>query len=716
LVRPAAGIAATLLVLVAIHVVISRGIPVPFTYADEQGYLANARYLAGFDAVPQIIDLPFYHAGYSLLVAPLYVLLGSPSDVYQGVILLNAVLASLGVLPLYALARELLGLARWRAVLAAAAASAYPAYLVMANGAWSDVLFVPLFSLFVLLMHRTARDGTWPAATGSGLSAAALYWTHPRGLLLAVIALVALAWCTHTHLLAARRAAAAATIAVVGTAAGMVLHARLREEIWDGRAADPSATAMVRRAFDPTEWAEIALRLAGQITYLTLASLGVWALGIALLARLAARRGPGDRAERARRLAAATILASVAVIMLLTSVGAAEAPLDERIDKLMYGRYTEGVSAAVLAAGLAALLGPGPRRVTLLRWGAAMAIACAGALAVYAAAGAGTFRDHRVIPVNIIGAIWFAGHGSSIEGFAFGRFVALALLAALAVAAVWRWRAIVAVALVGAVFVVSGADASRDYWVASAERVAGLLSLQLAVPAEANGAAIGLDVAADTPGGRTGYQFWLDRHQFEVFDSSRGEVPSAPLAIAPPDWADGRRAGGRVVAVETGGIAALWALPGPLLERLAATGRVFPSAPGEDLEPRAAVARLRVVEPAPGPIRVPSGGIRELEVEVTHAGTGSPWQQWTAGPGGVAALAAWYAGAGELVAHSVANLPRTLMPGDAVRLDIPLGAVDENGLALPPGRYRVVVAMTQVSKTPFAATPESSLELEVTVS
>ncbi len=49
--------------------------------------------------------------------------------------------------------------------------------------------------------------------------------------------------------------------------------------------------------------------------------------------------------------------------------------------------------------------------------------------------------------------------------------------------------------------------------------------------------------------------------------------------IASPGWAAGAAAGGRIVAVDNGGSPALWAMPGPLLDELAAAGRVFASPP-----------------------------------------------------------------------------------------------------------------------------------------
>jgi hypothetical protein len=172
-----------------------------------------------------------------------------------------------------------------------------------------------------------------------------------------------------------------------------------------------------------------------------------------------------------------------------------------------------------------------------------------------------------------------------------------------------------------------------------------------------------------------------------MFDGRAGQEPGTPLVIASPGWAAGAAAGGRIVAVENGGSPALWAMPGPLLDELAAAGRVFASAPQAQIPPAAAIAHARVLDAPAEPIRLRPGAARDIRLEVHHAGTGSPWLQAGAGPGGVGVLTGWYGTDGQaLRASQTAGLPRTLAPGETVDVDVALRASDLQGGPLAPAR------------------------------
>src|SRR5204862_8032201 len=65
----------------------------PVLVADEVGYLTNARALAG-GVRGQMTGAPFYHGGYSLLLAPLLAFDHDPKTSYHLVLALNALLAA----------------------------------------------------------------------------------------------------------------------------------------------------------------------------------------------------------------------------------------------------------------------------------------------------------------------------------------------------------------------------------------------------------------------------------------------------------------------------------------------------------------------------------------------------------------------------------------------------------------------------------------------
>src|SRR6266498_4132957 len=82
------------LLQVVLRVAISIGRDGPTNFADETGYLANARAIAG--GVPGALQMAaLYRGGYSLLLLPAQWLGHRPLSEYQGVLVTNALLATL---------------------------------------------------------------------------------------------------------------------------------------------------------------------------------------------------------------------------------------------------------------------------------------------------------------------------------------------------------------------------------------------------------------------------------------------------------------------------------------------------------------------------------------------------------------------------------------------------------------------------------------------
>jgi hypothetical protein len=93
----------------------------PVIFADEIGYLTNARVPAG-----ELAGAPFYRGGYSLLIKPILGLHADPTATYRLVLVANAVLAA-SLLPLlYVLLTRCFDIAPRVAGPAAFAAAAYP--------------------------------------------------------------------------------------------------------------------------------------------------------------------------------------------------------------------------------------------------------------------------------------------------------------------------------------------------------------------------------------------------------------------------------------------------------------------------------------------------------------------------------------------------------------------------------------------------------------
>src|SRR6266705_1132151 len=157
------------LLQVVLRVAISIGRDGPTNFADEPGYLANARVIAG--GVPGALQMAaLYRGGYSLLLLPAQWLGHWPLSVYQGVLVTNALLTKVFRVP----ART--------ALIAAFLATLYPPLVVTTQFASAESLLPALVLLAAITLSAVVTASRPRAAAGwaiaSGCSAGALYTTH----------------------------------------------------------------------------------------------------------------------------------------------------------------------------------------------------------------------------------------------------------------------------------------------------------------------------------------------------------------------------------------------------------------------------------------------------------------------------------------------------------------------------------------------------------
>jgi hypothetical protein len=324
----------------------------PVLVADEIGYLMNARLLAG--GLPGQLELaPFYHGGYSILLAPLVGWNQSPAVAYRFVLACNAALAA-SVLPLlYVLLTRCARVAPRLALGAAIAGAAYPTVTVLSQVAMSENALFPLTCLWLIalseLLHARGsyREVMWAAAVST--SAAALWAVHGR-MLTAVILTAAL-----VTLLAIRRrlrlAGAIAALSALGAGLWAVLmfDSYLVAHNYGGHVANETDVRLQALAH-PHALLIASENLLGQTWYLMAATFGL----AAVVCAAAVQRAPDSRVTAdVRQLELIRIV--VALTMLLLLVSAASFPDRARPDMLIYGRYVEVVAPPLLALGLVLL-------------------------------------------------------------------------------------------------------------------------------------------------------------------------------------------------------------------------------------------------------------------------------------------------------------------------------------------------------------------------
>jgi hypothetical protein len=643
----------------AVHLVTVRAMTVPIIMADEYGYLAAARRIA--DGGPQT-NVP-YHPGAGLLYVPATLLGDGPLGAYRLALATNALLAGLLTLAAWWVAAEFAPLRPpARRALAAAAIGLYTSFIGFSSLAAPEVAFAALELGLVGVVARGVRTRAWRWWLVAGLGSGSAWLLHPRGAgVLAAAALVAV--------LALRPLARhlAAIGAFAASALALVLVTALLDDWVTGPVMDPTqyaAGAFLRRIASTEGIHTVGITVVGQLFYLCAATFGVAVLGAIELVRRAGR-GPTRGLEA---------LFPLAALVLVFAISVGSFAHVRRVDQYLYGRYNEGAVAPLLLAGIAVLMAAMPAR--LLR----RHLACAGGATLVTAAlfllVAGSTRLHgpslsQVMVFGIAPVVRRIGWPNPL-------LLAAASIAALAVILLSRRLGpLVPVALLTLGFLAFGVQNLRQYLRPSSatraqEHVIGDVLASLGPPSS-------LDCVAYDPVGISLYHLPMTRvlvaAPFAPVAPGTGRPCGDLLLAARP--LGGLLPQARMVVTETRARLALWALPGPRQDALAARGWLLPAVPAT--LPQVARATVAATAGSGAP-----GGTVPVTAHVTATGGAPlPTALGIAWPGPYVTVDAGFPGTPAVRA----DLVQTLMPGS--RGDVALA------VPVPPspaaGRHDLVV-------------------------
>lgn len=645
--RSWAAAAAGVALLLAVHALLvwpAHGL----LLSDSTGYFADARWLVHKAGSTWQGPSSFYHPGWSLLVAPLYLALRVPRHVQLGALTINALLAT-AVLPAsYALARRVVGLPPRLAAGAALVAATYPAVLLLAGYEWGEALWQLTFVLFVLAADACLRRSTPLTGLAVAVTGTALYAIHPRGLGIVAV--------TFVFLLLRRNGIGVAATVVLFLLTRLV-NQLLLHAIYSPTSAGVEGDVLNRLLHLSLLWGAVKATF-GQLWYLAVASFGLVPLGTLWLAL--SRRI--DR--RVARVTLSAVLATLAASALEMSNG-------YRVDHMVYGRYVESVAPVLLVCAAGALVAWRRHLFMLLTCGT-VAVAGLAALVVLVRGGAKFTGD--VMPLNVTGILVWRHSVSQVD---VARVTIVTMLVTLVVLACARWRALPALLLTAALFTASAARVEArtlrpfDRFWEGVTRVADV--------ARDAGGPVSYDMAAYDSEAADFYQWKLSDRRFRFFDSRREEPPSE-LVIASPTWS---HAGAALIYAETGPVyrQALWAL-GAARDRLAGRGWVITTT---------ASPTGRVDVKPPASIR----GDAFVRVTVQHTGADGPWVPLQTLPGdkGITRVSAvWDDGT-----EQVSELDRVVLPGGSATSTLRLVAPGTKG------RHTVSIGLKQEGGARWAA-------------
>jgi hypothetical protein len=365
----------TALIVAGVHLSLAKPRQGPRILADEIGYLASARYLAGGGRI-DMRGAAFYSGGYSVLIAPLSKLFAdNPESTYASIVFMQALLAGASVLLIAQICRWMMGTPRGWSLVIGIVAGLYPTFVTDTGFTWAEsaltftLLLVITIALAILrgVEHDASRLRLGVLSGCLGAACGALITMHNRTVLatLVVVAVVGLALLLRSQVVAA---VILAVSAAVVTLAGRQLNAYLGHALWGGHGR-VNASAKITALREWRSFLDFLLRLDGQSWYQVVATGGLAVISLVALVLIAVRPSGRNASTRRARFAISArrggALIVIGVFFGLLVVSAVFLVQGQRGDHIVYGRYVDISTPLLIALGLA-WLGTRPTRRDLL--------------------------------------------------------------------------------------------------------------------------------------------------------------------------------------------------------------------------------------------------------------------------------------------------------------------------------------------------------------
>lgn len=328
----------------------------PCIFNDELGYLGNAAALAGKDWHEIMQTSLWYSYGWSLVIAPLFVLFSNMQVIYRCINVLNAIL----VVFVFLLQRNLLkkifsNIDQHIITAVSACVCFYPAVMINSSKAWSETGLLFIFTLITVILYEFIRKPHPWKAFLFGVLLYYLYVCHNRmmAVLFAGVIIVILLGITRTV------DKKNVILFVAALLFSMLLFGVLKDYVislnWkQGLPAGNDLSTGISNLFNLLNVKALknfVCVLGGQILYICVSSYGMLPLGLTAcmckLVEAIKKRNIRDAClEIWLILAFAGLLALSAIMM-----GANEDISSRRVDHIFYGRYFEPVCLLLIAYG-----------------------------------------------------------------------------------------------------------------------------------------------------------------------------------------------------------------------------------------------------------------------------------------------------------------------------------------------------------------------------
>ncbi len=333
---------------------ISRQYTGPAYLSDEIGYLTKAAVFAGHP-----VDMASsWHGGYSLLLAPLFMVFSDPFTVWQGIMVVNALFwVSSFMLLFYMLKRLFPEQGFWAVFFAVAFSSIYPSWVTMSGYAFSTPAFVLFFLLSIIALLFYSHKNLFTLIPYS-FFVGYLYWIHPTGLAVVVASLLVIAvlsW--HNRRVSGLLLHFCILVMMVGIYK-YGIHAWLSQvmtpENYSAQDHYGSISKRLEHAAKPEFFVNWMIIFCGQVSYLLISTFGILLFSFSGIHNYYSRLVKISDIDAKNLCIFLFLVLSLLGILLMGAMffagGATRGSL--RIDQWIYGRYSEPVVLPLLGIAL----------------------------------------------------------------------------------------------------------------------------------------------------------------------------------------------------------------------------------------------------------------------------------------------------------------------------------------------------------------------------
>lgn len=332
---------------------------------DEYSVAAIAAYINGYDWSSTVSTGGYYGYFQGLFYTPVFLLTDDPYMQYKLMIAINSIFMSFAPVIIYYLSRRVFDLNKFPSVLFSAICGLYPCYMLLTKYTWNETLCNILPWVFLLVAYKALDcEITWKKQLLSvlgGFILVAGYATHGRMLALMAGGIVAVL----IVFFFMKKKIFAFTGFFLSIAGGFIADSILKDffqdKLWLVNELDKTPTNTIEKmlsrifAMDGETIGNLVRALVGHFFYFITSTWGFGAICVVLIIAAIVmffkrshdikkhpeRNGEAYLSDKEAILSIFTFLVMGAVFVVSVAFKGTSTVLDERMDTLIYGRYTE---------------------------------------------------------------------------------------------------------------------------------------------------------------------------------------------------------------------------------------------------------------------------------------------------------------------------------------------------------------------------------------